>query len=331
MSRTNPKAILVAIVLTPVVCCFVGVGVFLHVVVTMVKADEDEKADLRGQARTTADACRNLEQELASIEQRLFELRRKLLEEKDHADAVRQLEQELNRLLAQKAKVEDELTRLRLQLAWEQGALAKSKGDVQRAKDEAERTRQQVAQMETKVAEARTRVSETEKDSGNPLHSPDSNQEPRVNSAELQKQKTQRQTALDAAKPDSDQLHARLSGLTRTRQEKERTFELKTLKGTTRWKAPKPVYVECSASGVTIQPDGISFGTFADTDDQQKFLQLATRTGYTLFLVRPSGFASFHRFRDLVAAKANTSRTRIDYGYEPVNEDWNLIYPKDGG
>jgi hypothetical protein len=46
-----------------------------------------------------------------------------------------------------------------------------------------------------------------------------------------------------------------------------------------------------------------------------------------VFLIRPDGFTAFENYRDVLQTH-NTSATRaLDLGYEPVDADWQLVYP----
>jgi hypothetical protein len=108
----------------------------------------------------------------------------------------------------------------------------------------------------------------------------------------------------------------------------------------------QPIYIECAAESVTIQPEGIelplrvlasgaagrnalsrAIGALCDfwpkrwqaeghaADDEQC-------TPYPLLLVRPEGVMSYH------AARAALEPLGLPFGYELVERDWMLRYPE---
>jgi hypothetical protein len=109
--------------------------------------------------------------------------------------------------------------------------------------------------------------------------------------------------------------------------------------GTTR----RPVFVECTAEAVTIQPEGIRL-TVADFDGPLRSgnpLAAAIRAAheelngraaaagqvdmpdpYPLFIVRPDGSAAYATALDAIRSWDS------DYGYEFVEADWKLKYPE---
>ncbi len=104
----------------------------------------------------------------------------------------------------------------------------------------------------------------------------------------------------------------------------------------------RPVYIECSKEGVTIQPEGIRFTSSdfvapgwpgnplaAALRASREYLNAkAAQAGqpeppdpYPLLIVRPDGIAQYQVARTALAA------WDADFGYEFVDSDWNLEFP----
>ena len=103
----------------------------------------------------------------------------------------------------------------------------------------------------------------------------------------------------------------------------------------------RPIYLECLADAVVLQPEGIRFGE-ADFDGQLDAGNplaaalravreyLTDRAGYDprihgepypLLLVRPRGILAFY------AARGALQWWESDFGYELIGDDWNLQFP----
>ena len=104
----------------------------------------------------------------------------------------------------------------------------------------------------------------------------------------------------------------------------------------------RPVFVECTADAVTIQPEGIVL-TVADFDGplrsgnplaaairaaHEELNSRAVAAGqtdmpdpYPLLIVRPDGAGAYAAALDAI------SSWESDYGYEFVEADWKLEYP----
>ena len=104
----------------------------------------------------------------------------------------------------------------------------------------------------------------------------------------------------------------------------------------------KPIYIECSAKGIILQPEGLRFerSDFADPTWPGNPLAAALRASreylnnqaalagkpdppdpYPLILVRPDGITSYQ-----LARLAITSWDS-DFGYEFIDTDWKIDYP----
>ena len=102
----------------------------------------------------------------------------------------------------------------------------------------------------------------------------------------------------------------------------------------------RPIYVECRADGLILQPEGIAFGPddFEGPLDagnplhvglravreylirQQTLAQTENSEPYPLMLVRPSGINYFY------AGRAAMKSWGTEFGYELIGEDWELEY-----
>ncbi len=106
----------------------------------------------------------------------------------------------------------------------------------------------------------------------------------------------------------------------------------------------RPIYIECSKDGVTIQPEGIrltaedfSSVSFDAGTPLAKALRAArellntraVKAGistppdpYPLLLVRPGGIKKYH------AARIAVESSDLPFGYEFINEDWSIEFPE---
>jgi hypothetical protein len=104
----------------------------------------------------------------------------------------------------------------------------------------------------------------------------------------------------------------------------------------------RPIYLECSAGGVVLQPEGVRF--LADDFEgpldagnpldvglrsvreylaaQQSSLNGTDSEAYPLLLVRPSGIAYFY------AARSAMKSWGTEFGYELIGDDWELEFPQ---
>ena len=100
----------------------------------------------------------------------------------------------------------------------------------------------------------------------------------------------------------------------------------------------RPIYIECRANSVVLQPEGIvlQVDDFITPDHRDNPMEMGVRTvrqylvetqqlqrdtePYPLFLVRPSGIYAYE------AALRSLGSWKGDFGYELIEEDWNLEY-----
>jgi len=100
----------------------------------------------------------------------------------------------------------------------------------------------------------------------------------------------------------------------------------------------RPIYIECRADGVVLQPEGVVLRAddFLTPDHLDNPMEMGVRTvrhyfvgtqqvqrgtePYPLFLVRPSGIYAYE------AARQSLGSWKGDFGYELIEEDWNLEF-----
>jgi hypothetical protein len=102
----------------------------------------------------------------------------------------------------------------------------------------------------------------------------------------------------------------------------------------------RPIYVECRNDKIIIQPEGVELvlGDFLIPDEPANPFNTILRTirdyyietnqivrgsePYPLLIIRPSGIEMYEK------ARMATGDWVKDFGYEIVNEDWNIQYPE---
>ena len=107
--------------------------------------------------------------------------------------------------------------------------------------------------------------------------------------------------------------------------EEERRFSATALFGTQRIGAQKPTFVECRGDKGVLQPQARrSAPSPAPTTGRRSSPPRSTH--YVVFLIRPDGFDCFENYRKVLLAASPSEPAPIDFGYEPVNADWELDY-----
>jgi len=160
----------------------------------------------------------------------------------------------------------------------------------------------------------------------------ENNNDPAENLAELQKQLHEKLKIREQAAAELKELQEKQAALKRSYA----IVPYRGPNGTFR----RPIYIECRADVVVIQPEGIvlQVGDFMTPDYRDNPMEMGVRTvhqylmvtqqlqrdmePYPLFLVRPSGIYAYE------AALRSLGNWKGDFGYELIEEDWNLEYPK---
>ncbi|MDA7950165.1 MAG: hypothetical protein MPJ24_01655 [Pirellulaceae bacterium] len=102
----------------------------------------------------------------------------------------------------------------------------------------------------------------------------------------------------------------------------------------------RPVYLECTSEGITLQPEGILFKEddfLGGTKGENHLLHILSKAegyfrnsgqlenseeGYLLFIIRPSGVLSY------AVARSATAAWPGKFGYELLEGDKELVYPQ---
>ena len=88
----------------------------------------------------------------------------------------------------------------------------------------------------------------------------------------------------------------------------------------------KPIYIECRANEAVVWPVGtvvaIAQGELdaASFEDWLSAGGVSVPSNYVIFLIRPSGIATFDVLRDL------SEKSGFKVGYEPVLDEWELFF-----
>jgi regulator of replication initiation timing len=316
-----PRAFVLGMILLPVLICLIGVGAFLHIAVAVVGEEEQDKANLGRQLGELDERRQELERQLSQVKPRLAELGHGLTQERENAEAAQKLTEELRRLLAEKSKLDAERADLAARLA----AATTSRDQ---AEQRAGQTREKVQQAQRRVAQLETDLAGAKPSRPGPQPAPSGGPEPNTSVRDWESRFAQRRAALEASKTESQRLAAQLAQIQRELTAPERTVHVTGFRGTQEWNAPEPLYVECEGAGVKVQPSGTRFAASPSPEQRDAFLQTVRQTGYVLFLIRPDGFESFKQYRKIVASREPNSDKPTEYGYEPVNAEWRMVYPE---
>lgn len=138
------------------------------------------------------------------------------------------------------------------------------------------------------------------------------------------------QLKIAAAKREMEELLKKIQSL---RQEKERpdssnVYWVGRLPGAGKGSWKPALYVECLRGEAVIRPEGRHLSADAHPAAEEEFLKRARETGRVVFLIRPTGFEAFARYRSLLQERNSRGTARIEMGYEPVDADWDLRYPE---
>lgn len=302
MAISKQLALTIGMFLIPMICCFIGIGAFIHVTLAAEKVERlkdaelrrqklQELAELQRQLSALREAARDLQQKIDEVQKRILELAERLIQLSEDGETAQVLNEEIRGLKELLARLLVELSELREQIAQKQK-------EIDTLKDET-------------------------KDAG-PLDE---------QLKKLQKEMEELEKLRDKAESKHNGLLERLDELRRWREAEEDKFEIRPSKPRPEG-APDPVFVECTARGAIIQPEGTRLSDDPGADDSSRFLAAAKKTGYVVFLVRPNSFGgsltrmgSFEKYRGLLLAHNGSSNQEIKFGFEPVEASWNLVYP----
>ena len=291
MALSRQNALIVVMFLAPVVCCFVGIGAFVHVILAADQAKQQKRVELRKQKL----------KELAGLQQELDDLKKTF---EGLLEKIREVENKIRELTDKllRANQDSETARkIEEEIRGQKKLLAKLLAELSGLDD-------QIAQKEKELEALRTQIKKA-----GPLND---------QQKKLEKQMEELQKRVEQASKEHNRLLAKADDLRRQREEEGRKTPIIPRKplppGTS-----KPVFVECTATGATIQPEGIRLNAYPQAKDRSRFLAAARKSGFVVFLVRPNGVGSFRKYRALTQ-----NNGAIKFGFEPVDASWNLVYPK---
>ena len=302
MTISKPLALTIGMFLIPMVCCFIGIGAFIHVTLAAEKVERlkdaemkrqklQDLAELQRQMAVLQNAAKDLQQKIDEVQKRILELTKRLIQLSQNSETAQVLNEETRGLKELLAKLLVELSELREQIAQKQNEIDALKDETKDAGPLDEQLKKLQKEME-----------------------------------ELEKQRNK-------AKSKNSGLLQKLDELRRWREAEEDKYEIRPAKERPE-NAPDPVFVECTAHGVIIQPEGTRLSHDPVAGDRSRFLAAAKKTGYVVFLVRPNGFGgtstrigSFERYRGLLHTHNRSPNREIKFGFEPIEASWNLVYP----
>jgi hypothetical protein len=280
--------------LAVLLCAMGSLILMLLVLDRRAKAAARERAQ-RAAEQITADAVR-----LADQHRREWERRRQALH-----DALAGQERELRGKLA---TVESEIAATESKLQAEHERRDAQQGRLRRERGDLARLEQDVAAQRDEIARAADKVQDSE-------------------------QELRRLTG------DLKMLEHTLAELKAIRQRQQSTYSVVPYRGR-RGAEQAPLYLECAASGLIFHPDGKTISTLRAGGEevrteidhrigQQRMTPTAESgraraTPYVLLLVRPDGISTYYQ------ALKCLQGLDLDYGYELIDADWVLEFPKEG-
>jgi len=132
---------------------------------------------------------------------------------------------------------------------------------------------------------------------------------------------------LQEAETELQRLSAECDVARKEKDKERRRVDVTALDGTRKVSDHKPVFVECSRGKAILQPQERTLSADPGAADRETLLAAARRTRYVVFLVRPDGFRCFENYRSFVISAGQKTGAPIEFGYEPVNADWELVFP----
>ena len=144
--------------------------------------------------------------------------------------------------------------------------------------------------------------------------------------ARMRLSRTAREAEVNRLEREIESIKREIAGVQRQMDEKERMQAKELVPSGSRRPA---VFMECDSEGVWIMPERKLLEVSVPLASRGAFLARVKSKGYVVFLIRPGGFKAFERYREVLETHNKTSTAKYDYGYEPVNADWKLVYPNE--
>lgn len=306
MLRTNRAIIVGVLLVVPTLLCLMGVGAFLHVVVHAATVEE-EHARQQAQRQLEDDQrdAEELSRDIEKLERTIEDIQRRLAE----AAQGRDCQDNLAQLQAQQERLQRELAAVLQKLEeWEErlGAGNKDSEELRRQLSEA---RQKIETLKQQLAEMKPAAE------GENAEPP----QPGPKLAELRRAIAAAKGAMERQTRKNEQLQAELNGLRQS--SRDPNIKIDAIHGSVDWQPPPdPLYVECDGQGIVLQPESVRLRADPSDEEMKRFAQTARRRRYVLFLIRPDGFTAFQQYR------VQIGQDKIDFGYEPINQDGRVLY-----
>lgn len=106
MSLSSRKIVIAAVFVAPMLCCFIAIGAFLHVLMSFMQQRQQERTELAQRIEQLALESAEFEGQLERENERAFGLQRQLEEEQRRAEAAEAAGNEADRLGREAAKME---------------------------------------------------------------------------------------------------------------------------------------------------------------------------------------------------------------------------------
>jgi hypothetical protein len=86
------------------------------------------------------------------------------------------------------------------------------------------------------------------------------------------------------------------------------------------------LFAECARDGLRLMPANKVLSGHAANDAKKEFLKRARAAGLVVFLIRPSGFGVFGRYRKALLTWNRSASRKLDWGFEAIDSDWLIAY-----
>jgi predicted nuclease with TOPRIM domain len=310
MPSSRSIAAIGVLMLAPALCCFIGVGVLVHLGLPIVHAESRRQQD-------RAEEATELQERLAS-----------------HQRQNRKADEEL-------AREKERLAALEVELAAEQQRVEQAKQEAGRAEDELAAWEDKLRTLRERLASLRQQLALEESspeghDGGSPIElhpllHPFLTDALDEDAADLDRSREEKEAELRRAEAERARLEAKRRAIEQELADAQKTYAVTSLLGGNASRARDAVFAECTADALILQPEETRLGPALTEADQRAFLARLRDPRYVVFLIRPDGLGTFRRYRNLVLSENRTGSEQIDIGFEPVNADWALVYPEGKG
>ncbi len=239
------------------------------------------------------------------------------LEEKDkfekEARALRKRSQELEEVISVQGRRMKEMQRAR-----------EKAGETRRDQEKLDSMEKELKQVKTALKEEQSRISQLENKKNKIQDNLRDLQEAEKAFNLIQGSLKSLQAKIGALSEENQRLEEAIKTVQRAVEEKEHVQARDLVPAGSLQAA---IFMECDAKGVWIMPEKNLLESEAKNASREAFLRRAGITGYVVFLIRPDGFKSFEKYREVLETYNESASSPLEFGYEPVDADWKLSYP----